>query len=805
MMKQLIPLLLFLTMSFQFISGYSQSRPRVGLVLSGGGAKGFAHAGTLQMLDSLDIPIDYIAGTSIGGIIGALYSIGYSGHELEKLAYQIDWEEIFTDQPPRKLRPFFERMDDGKYQLELGLKGVKPVPPSGFVTGQKISLLFSELTFSHAHISDFNALPIPYRCVALDLVTGKEVVLKHGSLPQAMRATMSIPTVFSPVEWGDSLLVDGGYINNIPVDVVRAMGAEIVIAVNVQTPLLRRNELGSIFGVLNQLINITDLPRVEKNLQDADIVIRPEIGAFSNADFARNKVGVILKVGKIAAEKHRAELVALKNRYHLTRTNTPGDSLQPAKWLQIGSIKISGNTTLPHDYIFQECGIALNQTVSTTRLEQKLVTLRNSGEFESIEYQIKPIDDAQVELLLEVKDKQPPLIHGIQITGNQRLPFTFIYRLLGIKPGERFDKTLLNNRITEMYGLGYFEKIVYEIQPFNAERVNLLLSIKEKPIERLRIGIRYDNQHQLVARLSLQRTNFLVPGLRTENELEFAGITRWYNKISYPSRTLNYPIYPFFEFGYQKIIRNIFELSGDKIASYKDQGFEAGLGIGLLFSKFSNIELVYAQENADVEPNIAFPDPTIFPEFKDQLRKLRATLKIDLLDDVLLPREGLALTARFEGSYEGLKSDLFFNTFQLSADFYQTFLKRHTLRYSGFYGFGSSGTPVYKYFFQGRPERFVGLKYDQLTGRELLFGRLDYRYEHKKDIFFKGMVNTLFRYKYDYINPVSRNKMLYGFGFSVELISALGPLEFIFSRGQTGILTPGEYRNLFYFVAGYKF
>jgi predicted acylesterase/phospholipase RssA len=804
-MKKLFFVLILSGVCFQFVAAQTGSRPKIGLVLSGGGAKGFAHAGTLQMLDSLDIPVDFIAGTSIGGIVGALYSIGYSGQELENLAYEINWEEIFTDNPPRKLRPFFERKDDGKYQLELGFKGVKPVPPSGFVTGQKISLLFSELTLSHAHISDFDQLPIPFRCVALDLVTGKEVILKSGTLPRAMRATMSIPTVFSPVDWGDSLLVDGGYINNIPVDVVKAMGADIVIAVNVQTPLLRKNELGSIFGVLNQLINITDLPRVEKNIRDADVVIRPAIGAFSNADFAREKVGLILKAGKIAAQNHLAELVALKTKYQLTRTNAPVDSSRTEKPLRIAGIKILGNTTLPHAYIFQKCGIALNQTFTASQLERNLLKLQNSGTFASISYQIKPVDVDQVDLLIEVKEKQQPLIHGIQITGNQRLPFTFIYRLLGMKPGDRFNKVLLNSRINEMYGLGYFEKIIYEIEPFNEERINLLLAIKEKPIERLRIGIRYDNQYQLVARLSLQRTNFLVPGLRTENELEFAGITRWRNKISYPSRTLNFPVYPFFEFGYQNITRNVFNPAGEKIASYNDQGFEAGIGIGLLFSKFSNLELEYAQENVDADPNIAFPDPLIFPEFKDQLRKIRVTLKIDLLDDILLPREGLSLAAGFEGSYERLKSDLFYNAFHVSAEFYQTFLKRHTLRYSGFYGLGSTAMPVYKYFNQGRPEWFVGLKYDQLTGRELLFGRLDYRLEYKKDIFFKWMANALFRYKYDYKSHISRNKILYGYGFSVELFSALGPLEFIFSRGQTGMMPSEPCRNLFYFIAGYKF
>ena len=152
----------------------------MGLVLSGGGAKGFAHIGILQMLDSLNIPVDYIAGTSIGGIGGALYSIGYNGDDLESLMTDLDWDEIFTDRPPREQLPYFQKKDVGRYQLEFGLDGVKPVTPSGLIFGQKISLLFSSLTFPYEQVDNFNELPIPFRCVAVDLITGNEVVLKDG-------------------------------------------------------------------------------------------------------------------------------------------------------------------------------------------------------------------------------------------------------------------------------------------------------------------------------------------------------------------------------------------------------------------------------------------------------------------------------------------------------------------------------------------------------------------------------------------------------------------------------------------------
>jgi NTE family protein len=198
-----------LTFIILIIFGELDARPKIGLTLSGGGARGFAHIGALKMIDSLQIPVDYIAGTSMGGIIGALYASGYSAEKIEQMAYEANWEELFTDRPPRSSIPYLQKKDDGKFQIELGLDGFTPVIPSGLVGGQKIALLFANLTASTPHTLHFDSLSIPYRCITVDLLSGREVVLKRGSLAKAMRATMAIPTVFSPVEWGDSLLVDG--------------------------------------------------------------------------------------------------------------------------------------------------------------------------------------------------------------------------------------------------------------------------------------------------------------------------------------------------------------------------------------------------------------------------------------------------------------------------------------------------------------------------------------------------------------------------------------------------------------------
>ena len=178
--KILLNLLILLIVT---IPGYMSQRPKIGLVLSGGGAKGLAHIGTLKLLDELEIPIDCIVGTSIGGILGALYAIGYSGNEIENIVDNLDWDELFTDKPARSLLPYFEKKESGKFQFDLSLKKWTPTAPSGLIHGQKLSLLFANLVSPYAGVKDFDHLPIPFRCLAVDLVTGKRHLAHQGNDP----------------------------------------------------------------------------------------------------------------------------------------------------------------------------------------------------------------------------------------------------------------------------------------------------------------------------------------------------------------------------------------------------------------------------------------------------------------------------------------------------------------------------------------------------------------------------------------------------------------------------------------------
>ncbi|NOZ60331.1 MAG: BamA/TamA family outer membrane protein [Calditrichaeota bacterium] len=801
-----IILLLFGESNFCFagVNEFSRKRPSVGLVLSGGGAKGFAHIGILKMLDSLKIPVDYIAGTSMGAIIGGLYSIGYKGVELEQLARRSDWEEIFTDKPPRKMLPYFEKKQTGKYQLEFYLKGVKPIPPSGLIYGQKVLLLFTSLTFPFERVKDFDQLPIPFRCVAVDLVSGNEVVLHRGSLAKALRATMAIPTAFSPVEWGDSLLVDGGLVNNLPADVAKKMGADIIIAVDVESPLKSRKELNSAIDVLNQTVTLLGIERKRKNLKYVDLLIKPNVRGFTTGDFESEKIKVLIKRGNEAAKAALPRLLALKEKYHLNRLFNEASEQVTRDSVRIHDIQITGNRSVENEFIFSKLHLSPGQIFDSKILERGIAELKSSGLFRKISYEIVPYRENQARLFLRVVEREKPLIFRVDISGNRHLPFSFIYQLLGFKPGDRLDVEKLSRQIMQMYGLGYFEHLEYSIEPA-LEGVILKIRVKELPIRRLRVGVRYDDHYRLVGVVSGQATNLFIPGIRFENELQFAGLNRFRGKISYPSRALNLPIYPFVYIEMKDIPTWIFGSAGFKIASYRDRSFRWGGGIGFQLFRSFDLEIQYQQERLNIKPEIGFPYSGGLSEWKDELHQLSFALDIDVLDDVLLPHNGFQINAKYEQSFQKLKTDLPFKRFEASGDFYFSPNEKNMLRFFGFYGDGSKDLPIYKYFNKGKPEYFVGLEFDQLTGNKLTIFRLDYRYEHKKDVFFKIMANVAVNSSYRIADVTYPFNTLYGFGFGVKLLSPIGPLELIFSRGTKNMTGEQKYQNQFYVIMGYKF
>jgi NTE family protein len=289
-------------------------RPRVGLVLSGGGARGAAHVGVLKVLEQLHVPVDAIAGTSMGAVVGGLYASGLSAGEIEKIMTSINWQDAFRDRPAREDLDLRRKQEDETFlvRFPLGVHDGHIVLPKGLIQGQRLTQTLRRLTLPVARISNFDELPTPFRAVATDLETGESVVLGSGDLTIAMRASLSAPGVFAPVEREGRLLVDGGIADNVPVDIARAMGVDVVIVVDVGYPLLPRQQLTSAPVISNQMLAI--LIRQNSSAQLAtltarDVLIQPDLGNASSFDFGI--VARVIGVGEAAARAKASELATL--------------------------------------------------------------------------------------------------------------------------------------------------------------------------------------------------------------------------------------------------------------------------------------------------------------------------------------------------------------------------------------------------------------------------------------------------------------------------------------------------------------
>lgn len=382
-------------------------RPRIILALGGGGAKGFAHIGVLKVLEELRIPVDGIAGTSMGAIIGGLYASGMSPEEIEAFMKRLDWWDILNDETPRKELDFRRKLEDQRYLLgfELGLQRFRPVVPSGVASGQKFNNIMQMLVLRAAGIRKFDRLPIPFRAVATDIETGEAVVLDRGNLATAMRASMAVPGVFTPVDLDGRLLVDGGIVNNIPADVARAMGADIVIAVDLgaSDAEVSRDDLRSIMALVNRTYILMQRPRQLETLKNADIVIAPNLKGMTASQFHR--VADIIPTGTEAARAMREQLEALSVDADtfdafLQRQRRPGG--EP---LMVGSITVSGNQRVSEKAIRGRLISRAGEPLDTDNVSIDLMRIYGIGEFEQVLFRVSPEDDETYELRYDAKEK----------------------------------------------------------------------------------------------------------------------------------------------------------------------------------------------------------------------------------------------------------------------------------------------------------------------------------------------------------------------------------------------------------------
>jgi NTE family protein len=411
-----------------------KGRPSIGVALEGGGALGLAHIGVLQWFEEHHIPVDYVAGTSMGGLVGGFYATGMSPAEVKKLIEGVDWNEVLSDATPFEDLSYRRKEDQRAYPnaFVLGLKNGLSLP-SGLNSGHQIGLLIDRITMPYYKLDSFDALPTPFRCVATDLVSGKQVVFEQGPLAEALRATMSIPGAFTPVFDKDRVLVDGGLVNNLPTDVVKQMGADIVIAVHLETQPVSAKDIKSLFSVLDQSVHVVIAETELRGLAHADAVVTVPLGQYGLTDYKKHDA-IMQKGYEGAAEKSLLlEKFALSDtewQEYAREREARKKTLAPVPQF----IKVEGaDTAQQTDSIERYLAPLQGKPLDSERLDHALTRLTGVGRYDTVGYRIIE-RDGQQGLLIQVSEKNyaPPTIQpGFEVDGSasEEVGFTAATRL----------------------------------------------------------------------------------------------------------------------------------------------------------------------------------------------------------------------------------------------------------------------------------------------------------------------------------------------------------------------------------------
>jgi len=713
-------------------------RPRIGLVLSGGGALGMAHVGVLKVLDANRIPVDYIAGTSMGSIVGASYASGVSPQEMERKIKEIDWNKAFADSPPRQDRAMSRKQLDlvGLWGLEIGVSKGKLFLPKGAIEGQSLMMVFRGFV-TEAPDKDFSRLPIPFRAVATDLETGKMVVLDRGDLENVMRASMSVPGVISPQQIDGRILLDGGLVRNLPVDVARDMGAEVIIAVNLGSPLLKKEDLGNVIGVSLQMINILTQQNVDKSLAElkpGDVLISPDLTGFTAASF--NEGPSIIP---------RGEAAALKVLDQLKRF-----SMSPKEY---EAFRLAQNSRLQR------------QTPA------EAVVVRTEG--------LEFVNPAAVEAALTdqgVKLKRPAEGGGLgRLERQEAIP----------------NEKELDRRIARLYGTGDYDRIAYRYVDVDGKRV-----IQVEPTERargpdyLRFGLKLQSDFKgegtfnLLAFYNKTWLNRLGAEWRTLAQVgrDPAITTEFYQPLDLAGRFFVAPR----AFAGERLWNVFFE--DERVAQYQVRQATVGLDVGTLLDRWGELRLGYLAGSGSASPTIAVPG---FPTSEYAIGALRARFTYDQLDSANFPTTG----ALFQGGWYASLNSLGATKQYSQADFNYTqalfSYRAHTATLGLRGGTTYDGrAPFYDQYTLGGFLNLSGYLIGQFAGQDYALARAIYYYRLYQlppiadGVFVGGSLEA--GNVYDRFDGTSATGLLFSGSIFVGAETLLGPLYLAYGQAFDG-------------------
>jgi len=841
-----------------FIPYKQLQRPKIGLALSGGGARGFAQIGVLQILEEHDIPIDFIVGTSIGSIIGGLYAAGYSPVQIIEITKQIDWANIMVDKPPRTNMFVAQKQESGKAILQLRFKGTKLSIPQAITPGQKLTSILTSLTLraDFQTSSNFDQLKIPFRALACDLVTGNKVLLKDGNLAEAMRSSTAVPLLFDPVPRNNMMLVDGGLKNNIPVDEVREMGADLVIALDTSSELNKKSLLNVPWKVADQVTSIMQSEKREQQRLAADVLIEPDLKDFKSDDFylaaqliQKGKEQTLSQINKIktliskqndsnladeyydiesltikgaSAELHSIAQQEIKKIIHSktsyqdiyrtmefvyktgyfqdvkTSNTLTNDSLLVITFHlkpnpSFLSVRFEGNTVFSDSILQQQMSCKPGFPINCLRAKECISNI--IGLYKDEGYALINIDDIYFfKDTLTIKLSEG-IVSNIIIEGNNKTKGYVILREFPLKVGDIFNINEADKGINNIYSMNLFKTVSFELLK-EQQQAKVKIKVEEKAFNLARFSYRYDLERLNKTKIELEDENFI--GLANRLTLQtLLGTKDQEIKFKFRSdRIFNTFLTHTFDIYYQQQKHFIYS-EGETKGEYRRVENGLSFSIGRQIERLGILSIIAAAKQIDLQS----VSGEGYPTGSYDLKTIELQSIVDTQDKFPFPNFGKYYLFSYKlSSSTFLNSQTSFFKLLSSFEFYTTFLKRNTIHSKLLWGTSDLTTPFIEQFRLGGKDSFFGLRENEHIGRHIIAGSMEYRYEFPfgfpVDFYWSLQFNIGATWK-DAVD-IQPKDFIQGMGTSLSANTPIGPISFSGGRMSDG-------RNVVYFSAGFGF
>jgi NTE family protein len=746
----------------------SKSMPKLGLALAGGGAKAAASIGVLKVLAKEGIPVSFIAGTSMGAGVGGLLAAGYSPDEIERIFLANNWNNIFTDTPPRAVMTQQQKSEGSRHLLEFTVRHGGFTTPSGLSAGQKLASLLAVKTIAASFEADFDfdKLKVPFRAIAADIETGDTVVISRGLLHEAMRASAAIPLVFQPVEIQGRLLADGGLVNNLPVDVVRSLGADVVIAVDASARLEQRERLTSLFEIMSQSISIQVRRETERQASLADLVITPDTAEYSLADFpsmsdiirrgeeaARAALPRIREVLQAKTTPPRGEerfritslvvrgnrsvseatlrfammpvlfpreatrddlLAALGEVYRIglfadasLDLEKEGDGMRAVLTVEenpvVRAVEISGNTIIPASEFLDALSWQDGNPLNTTRLSAELDAIVEKCRNRGyLLARVERVGMKPDDSTLEIVMFEGR-VDSVRIVGQKKTQLSMILREIVTQPGKPLNFNNAAIDVQHLYALDYFESLSADMAKSPEGGVNLTIRVREKPTNKIRLGFRYDLGDRFTG-----LTDVIVDNVTGRGDKTYL-YTRYGN---YADVTLGYlapvPTMTNFDHSVQAFYRE------RRYFLYEDQRRVSDLVVartgaeyafGYQWYRFGATHLRY-RYTTDVSEELIGITPL---QDTVHIGSLAFLSTIDTRDASVFPRSGILFRGIYEAAQTEFGSSRRFNKASLYVEGNVPLADRHTLILESSAGLGSGAIPYHEKFGIGGGSYLLGI------------------------------------------------------------------------------------------------